>query len=166
VDTSTVFGPRDVPLVLCVGTTAEDLTAVLAATGGRIRVVYLPDPTGLSGMFAEQPPAEPQLVEYGKLRVDRGLREATWHGKPIRLSARDFDLLYTLTKEAGRVRTFAELTEQVWGRDYVGDTEPVVSAVKRLRRQLHTAVTGVRVMSVRGIGYRLVVAGETASAAE
>lgn len=158
-DTRNGFGARDAPLVLCVGTTADDLTAVLAATGGRVPVLYVPDATGLRDVLVEQP-VEPRLVEYGKLRLDADLREATWHGKPIPLSARDFDLLFTLTREPGRVRTFADLTRQVWGRTYVGDTEAVVSAVKRLRRQLRGAATGVQVVSVRGVGYRLVVADE------
>lgn len=155
-DTSNGFGSRDLPLVLCVGTTADDLTSVLAATGGRVPVLYVPDAARLSEVFPEQR-TPPRLVEYGKLRLDADLREATWHGKPIRLSARDFDLLFMFADEAGRVRTFAELSGQVWGRTYVGDTEAVVSAVKRLRRRLRETATGVRVVSVRGIGYRLVV---------
>lgn len=150
------LGPQDVPFVLCVGTTPEDLTAVLAATAGRVPVMYLPDATGLSEVFTD-PPLEPRLVEHGKLRLDAEQREATWHGKPVRLSARDFDLLFLLTHEPGRVRTFAELVQQVWGRPYVGDTDAVVSAVKRLRRRLRAATTGVHVVSVRGIGYRLEV---------
>lgn len=158
-DTSNGFGTPDVPLVLCVGTAAADFTSVLAATGGRLPVLYLPDVTALRDVLAGQP-ARPMLIEYGKLRLDPGLREATWHGAPIRLSARDFDLLCALADEAGRVRTFADLTQQVWGRTHIGDTEAVVSAVKRLRRQLRTAAAGVHVVSVRGVGYRLVVDGE------
>jgi DNA-binding response OmpR family regulator len=159
VDTSNGFGTRDVPLVLCVGTTADDFAAVLAATGGRLPVLYLPDVTALREVLPGEP-ARPRLIEYGKLRLDPGLREATWHGAPIRLSARDFDLLFTLADEAGRVRTFAELTQQVWGRTHIGDTEAVVSAVKRLRQQLRAAAAGVHVVSVRGVGYRLVVDDE------
>lgn len=162
-DRSNGFRSRDFPLVLCIGTTPQDLTAVLAATGGRVPVVYLPDANGLREVFTEPPP-EPRLVEYGKLRLDAELREATWRGKPIRLSARDFDLLFVLTHEPGRVRTFADLTRRVWGRTYVDDTDAVVSAVKRLRHRLRAAAAGVHVASVRGIGYRLVIAGEDAAA--
>jgi DNA-binding response OmpR family regulator len=45
----------------------------------------------------------------------------------------------------------------VWSRDYLGDDDSVASAVKRLRRRLAGATRAVRVESVRGIGYRLVV---------
>lgn len=150
------FGSRELPLVLCVGTSADDLAAVLAATSGRVAVLYVPDAAGLREVLAEQP-SEPRMVEHGKLRLDADLREATWCGSPIPLSARDFDLLFSFARDPGRVWAFRELTERVWGRTYIGDTEAVVSAVKRLRRQLRAAGTGVHVVSVRGVGYRLVV---------
>ena len=44
----------------------------------------------------------------------------------------------------------------VWGRPYLGDTDAVVSAVKRLRRQMRQVTGAVLVESVRGVGYRIV----------
>lgn len=99
-----------------------------------------------------------RVVECGKLRIDADLREATWRGSVIPLSAREFDLLLALAGDPGRVWTFAELTTHVWKRPYLGDTDAVVSAVKRLRRQIRTVTGAVTVESVRGVGYRLVVA--------
>ena len=161
------------PLVLCVGTSAEEIAAITRATGGRIAVLYLPDTASLRAAFTPSPPevvpvvVEEQIrthrvVETGKLRLDADLREATWRGSPVPLSAREFDLLFALTRDPGRVWTFAELTTHVWERPYLGDIEAVVSAVKRLRRQLRAAAPGVQVDSVRGVGYRLVVADPAA----
>jgi two-component system, OmpR family, response regulator MtrA len=158
------------PLVLCVGTSAEEVAAITRATGGRLPVLYLPDTTALRASLGIQLPADVvataagteqipthQVVEFGKLRLDADLREATWRGSPLPLSAREFDLLYALTRDPGRVWTFAELTTHVWQRPYLGDVEAVVSAVKRLRRQLRAAAPAVHVESVRGVGYRLAV---------
>jgi two-component system, OmpR family, response regulator MtrA len=162
------------PLVLCVGTSTEHFSAVAEATGGRVMMLYLPDAASLRKLLAGEtgeeqavptireqadPPAH-QVVECGKLRIDADLREATWHGEPIPLSAREFDLLFALAFDPGRVWTFAELTTRVWNRPYLGDTDAVVSAVKRLRRQIRDVAASVAIESVRGVGYRLVVAEE------
>jgi DNA-binding response OmpR family regulator len=156
----------NVPLVLCVGTSAEEIAAIARATGGRLAVLYLPDTASLRAALTRpdvvpEPITEPipthRVVEFGKLRLDADLREATWRGSTVPLSAREFDLLFALTRDPGKVWTFAELTTHVWERPYLGDIEAVVSAVKRLRRQLRAAAPGVVVESVRGVGYRLVV---------
>ena len=165
-DARGVLDTLNVPLVLCVGTSAEEVAAITRATGGRIAVLYLPDTASLRATVGavetptvpiEEPVPTHRVVEFGKLRLDADLRETLWRGSPVPLSAREFDLLFALTRDPGRVWTFAELTTQVWERPYLGDIEAVVSAVKRLRRQLRAAAPGVQVESVRGVGYRLVV---------
>jgi two-component system, OmpR family, response regulator MtrA len=170
VDARSVFETLGTPLVLCVGTSAEEVAAITRATGGRLAVLYLPDSDSLhtaiaavpglpvADIAAVEPVPSHRTVEFGKLRLDADLREATWRGSVVALSAREFDLLFALTRDPGRVWTFAELTTHVWERPYLGDIEAVVSAIKRLRRQLRAAAPGVLVESVRGVGYRLVVA--------
>jgi two-component system response regulator MtrA len=157
-------------MVLCVGTSTEHFSAVAGATGGQVMMLYLPDAESvrklLTGETGEQAPAireqaelpAHRVIECGKLRIDADLREATWQGEPIPLSAREFDLLFALAFDPGRVWTFAELTTRVWNRAYLGDTDAVVSAVKRLRRQIRDITGSVAIESVRGVGYRLVVA--------
>ncbi|HEV2783299.1 MAG TPA: winged helix-turn-helix domain-containing protein [Actinophytocola sp.] len=166
-DARNVLDTLNAPLVLCVGTSAEEIAAITRATGGRIAVLYLPDTASLRAALSQPevlaPPVEApipthRVVEFGKLRLDADLREASWRGSLVQLSAREFDLLFALTRDPGRVWTFAELTTHVWERPYLGDIEAVVSAVKRLRRQLRAAAPGVQVESVRGVGYRLVIA--------
>ncbi|MET9018732.1 winged helix-turn-helix domain-containing protein [Actinopolymorpha sp. NPDC004070] len=101
------------------------------------------------------------VVEFGPLRLDHDLREAFWHTRPIELSARQFDLLATLAGAGNRVWTFAELTETVWRRPYVGDVDAVASAVKRLRRRLQGVTSELAVASVRGVGYRIALVPTT-----
>lgn len=99
------------------------------------------------------PPTLEPLVA-GPLLVDLAGREVIALGRRVYLSAREFDLLATLALEAGRVWSFAELTARVWQLPYLGDSDPVTSAVKRLRKRL-APVRDVEVASVRGVGYRL-----------
>ena len=162
------------PTVLCVGTTTEQFAALAEASDGSLLMLYLPDPESALRLLSGGPsvpsvpssrePAEVpahRIVEGGKLRLDADRREATWRGSLLPLSAREFDLLYALCCDPGRVWTFAELTVQVWNRPYLGDTDAVVSAVKRLRRQVRQATGSVLVESVRGVGYRVVVTDDS-----
>ena len=162
-----VMGLLEGPTVLCVGTTTEQFAALAEASDGSMVMLYLPDSDSARRLLSGELPvpamrepveaSEHRVVECGKLRLDADLREAVWSGTPLPLSAREFDLLFAFACDAGRVWTFAELTTHVWNRPYLGDTDAVVSAVKRLRRQIREVTGSVLVESVRGVGYRIVV---------
>ena len=168
-DSRFVLGLFAGPTVLCVGTTTKQFAALAEANDGSMLMLYLPDSERALRLLSDDPgvPSVPtsrepteaparRIIECGTLRLDADRREATWRGSPLPLSAREFDLLYTLCCDPGRVWTFAELTTHVWNRPYLGDTDAVVSAVKRLRRQVRQATGSVLVESVRGVGYRAV----------
>lgn len=152
------------PIVVCLGATAEVGSAVVRAVHGEAPVLLTADLAValqvLAGAEHRVRPrvAHPRPVQVGALRIDPSRREATWEDEPITLSPQDFRLLQVLAKDAGRVWTFAELTAEVWQTDHLGDGEAVVSAVKRLRRRLTTVTPDIRVVSVRGVGFRLDVA--------
>jgi two-component system response regulator MtrA len=173
-DSRFVLGLLAGPTVLCVGTTTKQFAALAEANDGSMLMLYLPDSESALRLLAGDPsvpsvpsspePAEvpaPRIVECGTLRLDPDRREATWQGSRLPLSGREFDLLYALCCDPGRVWTFAELTTHVWSRPYLGDTDAVVSAVKRLRRQMRQATGSVLVESVRGMGYRVVVTDDS-----
>ncbi|SDT71704.1 Transcriptional regulatory protein, C terminal [Jiangella sp. DSM 45060] len=155
------------PFVICVGTSLEDSTAIAQAIDRRAIVMIAPDSeaarkllvgdTGIPDSPAGMEDLETRVIERGCLRVDLVSRQVTWGEVDIALSAREFDLLATLATEAGRVWTFEELMARIWKTRYLGDADPVVSAVKRLRRRLALVVDELRVVSVRGVGFRLVV---------
>ena len=91
----------------------------------------------------------------GGLYMDVEARSAFVGDTPLDLTRLEFDLLYHLLSNAGRVLARERLLEQAWGYDFAGDTRAVDSAVKRLRAKLRAAdpeADGIE--SVRGIGYR------------
>ncbi|WP_323095452.1 winged helix-turn-helix domain-containing protein [Intrasporangium sp. YIM S08009] len=104
------------------------------------------------------PQTLPPPLAAGRLRIDVAAREVTLGGAPIHLSAKEFDLLALLGSDVGRVWSFAALTERIWGTDFLGDKEPLMSTVKRVRKRLGTDA-GCQLTSVHGIGYRLRVTG-------
>jgi DNA-binding response OmpR family regulator len=111
--------------------------------------------------------SDPENTPAGRLAGPSGLvldpeaRTLTVDNVPLELTRLEFDLLWRLLSNAGRVLTRERLLEQVWGYDYVGDTRAVDSAVKRLRAKLRRAsLQADQIESVRGIGYKIKKAPE------
>ncbi len=89
------------------------------------------------------------------LQMDIDARSVLIGGTNLDLTRLEFDLLYHLLSNAGRVLARERLLEQVWGYDFVGDTRAVDSAVKRLRAKLRAVSDEAdAIEAVRGVGYR------------
>ena len=98
------------------------------------------------------------VKQAGALTVDGARHEARWRDIELKLTALEFDLLYTMVRHAGQVLTREQLLEQVWGYDYYGDLRAVDAAIKRLRVKLRQAAPEAEVIvTVRGVGYKLSV---------
>ena len=78
----------------------------------------------------------PDPFVLGDLTVDYDERRVSLAGRPVHLTATEFDLLRELSVNAGRVLTHEHLLRQVWGHEYTGDSGPTRTIVKRLRRRL------------------------------
>ena len=79
----------------------------------------------------------------------------TKNGRPVELTHREFELLYTLMKTPGRVFTREMLLDTVWKVDFYGDTRTVDVHVRYLRQKLEDEPDNPkRILTVRGVGYR------------
>ncbi len=96
-------------------------------------------------------PAPDGVLELGPLRISTERREAEIDGRAVELTAREFDLLVHLVRNAGRVVGRGELLSEVWGYLSPGDTRTVEVHVSALRRKLGAPDL---IRTVRGIGYR------------
>jgi DNA-binding response OmpR family regulator len=100
--------------------------------------------------------AEPQLREerlvFDGLELDAAAREVLLAGEPVRLTAKEFDLLFFLASHAGRVFGRDQLMRRVWGYESATDTGTVTVHGRRLRAKLGEA----RLETVWGVGYRFV----------
>lgn len=97
------------------------------------------------------------LLGPGDLRMHMDSRTVFIGDLPLDLTRLEFDLLYHLLSNPGRVFSREQLLEQVWGYEFVGETRAVDSLVKRLRAKIRAASDSAdAIESVRGIGYRVI----------
>lgn len=94
--------------------------------------------------------AAQSCVRYRDVLLKLDEREALLVGRPLELTAREFDLLHTLLAVPGRVFTREMLLSRLWGYDFYGDDRVVDSHIKNLRRKLGRDY----IETVRGLGYR------------
>ena len=100
--------------------------------------------------------ATPDAFHLGDLTIHYGQRRVTLAGRPVQLTATEFELLRALSINAGWVMTYDVLLRQVWGRMESGDFQPVRTFVKKLRRKLKDdASNPLYIFNERGVGYRM-----------
>jgi DNA-binding response OmpR family regulator len=92
-------------------------------------------------------------LTYQNLALDPDQRQVTVDGKPIDLTPIEFDLLYLLLCNPGRVFSWTYLLETIWGKTHLENGRTVDNAVLQLRKKL--GVAGNRIETVLGTGYRL-----------
>ena len=100
-------------------------------------------------------PPPPDVLTLGDLELDGPRREVHRRGELVRLTRREFDLLFLLASNAGRTFSRAELLDEVWDFAWDGDTSTVTVHVRRLREKLEEDPSNpVHLLTVWGIGYR------------
>ncbi|PDO09917.1 MAG: DNA-binding response regulator [Candidatus Reconcilbacillus cellulovorans] len=92
------------------------------------------------------------VLRLGAFEIDPGRRRVTIDGRPVELTAKEFDLLALLAGRPGQAFSRDDILKNVWGADYFGSDRVVDDLVRRLRRKL----PGLRVETIYGYGYRLV----------
>jgi len=98
---------------------------------------------------------QPQHVSMGQLSMDPVARRVYKGEQEVQLSAREFDLLAILMKNAGRAMSRDELIKLVWGDDWVGDPRTLDVHVRWLRLKIEEdPATPQFIQTVRGFGYR------------
>lgn len=98
---------------------------------------------------------EPIINQYQDLTMDVVKRTVTRDGQTIMLTQKEFDLLYELMKKPEEVFTRDELLNEVWGYDYIGQTNTVDVFVRALRNKLDDDQHPRLIQTVRGVGYVL-----------
>ncbi|MDQ7849952.1 MAG: response regulator transcription factor [Armatimonadota bacterium] len=101
-----------------------------------------------------------RLPETGPLEAD-GLvlhpetHEVWLHGRPVDLTAKEFELLKLLMRHPNRVFTRDFLLEHIWGYDYFGSTRTVDMHISRLREKIEDdPADPTFIQTVRGVGYK------------
>lgn len=102
-------------------------------------------------------PTEPAPLTAGPLRVDPATREVTLAGRPVPLTAKEFDLLAFLAAHPRHVFSRAQLLAQVWQSSSSWQAEATVTEhVHRLRQKLEADPAHPTLLrTCRGVGYQL-----------
>jgi two-component system, OmpR family, alkaline phosphatase synthesis response regulator PhoP len=94
-------------------------------------------------------------VRLGDLTVDPVRREVHIADRTLDLRTQEFEVLFALASQPGRVFTREQLLQQAWGFDFYGQTRTVDVHVAHLRKKL--AGSSVNIETVTGIGYKITV---------
>ena len=111
--------------------------------------------TVLRRSSADLPRAE--RLSFDGLEIDARTRDVVRNGEPLRLTAREFDLLFFLANHPRQVFSRDQLMDRVWGYGPALDTGTVTVHVRRLREKIEVDPSRPRFLeTVWGVGYRFV----------
>ena len=99
--------------------------------------------------------AEHEVRRFGSLSINIPARSVEVNGQKVTLTAKEFDLLVTLSSAPERVFTRESLLNQVWGYTYLGDGRTVDVHIGTLRKKIE-AIAGAPhyIKTVWGVGYK------------
>ncbi len=102
----------------------------------------------------------PPIVRIGDLEIDEPRHKVLLNGEDVNLTPMEFELLYFLAANVGNVFDREVLFREVWGYEYVGQTNLVDVCVRRLREKIEEQPSKPRrILTVRGVGYKLADGG-------
>jgi len=113
----------------------------------------------LRALLRRATPGDSSLSEMvaGDLEIDFARRSVRVRGEQVHLTRTEFDILALLARNADRIVTSRMLLEQVWGPEYVGDTQTLRTHVSHLRRKIERPGDIPRhVLTEPGVGFRFV----------
>jgi len=104
--------------------------------------------------------AHTSMIVIDDLTIDLDRREATRRNQLLPLRFKEFELLSLLAANAGEVVTRAEIFDNVWGTDWLGDMRTLDVHIRWLREKLEDSPSNPRfIQTVRGVGYRFTPGG-------
>ncbi len=151
----------DVPVIFLSAYGRDELIAGALNTGAADYVVKPFSPTELAARIAaalrrrEVPEPQGPYV-LGDLTIDYAARSVTLAGRPLHLLPLEYRMLAELSVGDGRVLTYAQLLERVWGVKDSRDLRPMRTVVRRLRRKLgDDAGDPTYIFTEARVGYRM-----------
>src|ERR671910_1878197 len=95
------------------------------------------------------------MLAFQDLTIDSRTREVTRRGDAVRLTVKEFDLLWFLARHPRQVFSRDQLMDRVWGYEAAFDTGTVTVHVRRLREKIEDDPSHPRFLqTVWGVGYR------------
>ncbi len=108
---------------------------------------------------AEMPPPINALPSFisGDLAINFENREVTKNGQAVKMTPTEYNLLFLLARNAGRIVPFETILDKVWGPEYRDQLDYLKTYISRLRKKLEDSHENPKhLQTERGLGYRLV----------
>lgn len=102
-----------------------------------------------------QQPQEVDTLQFQDLTLNRKTRDIRRGTRTIELTAKEFDLLDYLISHPRQVLTRDRILEEVWGYDFMGDSNIIEVYIRYLRLKLEAEGEKRLIQTVRGVGYVL-----------
>ena len=109
----------------------------------------------LRALLRRGPRGSAGLLRHGEMELDPARREVRLRGEPVALTAKEFEVVYVLLREPGRVFTRTEISERIYDDDADGASNVIDVFFSRIRKKLARADGGSWIRTVRGVGYAL-----------
>jgi DNA-binding response OmpR family regulator len=123
---------------------------------------YLAKPFGLAELLARlrallrRTTVRAAATPYERrLQLDLDAHRVRVGDQEIALTGKEFDVLAVLMASRGKVVLRSHLMSEVWSEGWYGSTKTLDVTIGRLRQKLENAGTAERVVTVRGVGFRL-----------
>lgn len=99
--------------------------------------------------------SESHLINIGNIVIDKSLFAVKTKSKDITLPLKEFELLFTLASTPGKTFSRELLIEDIWGYDFDGNERTLDVHIGRLRDRFSKEDFGIKITTIRGLGYRL-----------
>ncbi|WP_017319353.1 response regulator transcription factor [Mastigocladopsis repens] len=99
--------------------------------------------------------ADSDILPFEDLSLNRRTREVYRGTRLIELTAKEFDLLEYLLAHPRQVMTRDRILEEVWGYEFMGDSNIIEVYIRYLRLKLEANNEKRLIQTVRGVGYVL-----------
>ncbi|MCI9078861.1 MAG: response regulator transcription factor [Lachnospiraceae bacterium] len=95
------------------------------------------------------------ILNFKGLKIDVSLRSVFINDNQVYLTAKEFDLLYFLASNQGKVFTKEQIYTHVWNNEYSYDDRNIMSFVSKLRKKIKNEEFQIDyIQTIHGIGYR------------
>ncbi len=103
-----------------------------------------------------QPEKGGAVLQIGPLAIDKQKHYVLAEGNSIKLTSIEFEILYLLARNQGRVFSSEEIFESVWNEPGEGSNKTVMVHISNLREKLEAALPGEKIIhTVWGVGYKI-----------
>ena len=104
---------------------------------------------------------EDPLVQLSGSQIDFARAEVIKNGQHLPMTAKEYDILQALYRNAGRIVTIDALCEAAWGDNPYGYENSLMAHIRRIREKIEENPSKpVSLITVKGLGYKLILEGK------